>query len=40
MSLWLSDPKNLDKLKEEYPSTQYSAELNLMDKEVIVTKKN
>jgi len=39
MNKWLSDPNNIESVKKEYPSESYSAELNLMDKQIEITKK-
>jgi len=39
MLSWIADKENTEKLKVTYPSAEYSAELNLIDKQVEVTKR-
>lgn len=39
MAQWLDDPNNLEILKSHYPPSQYSAEMNLDEKRIEVTKK-
>lgn len=38
MTSWLAVEANIDGLKAKYPAGEYSAELNLIDKQVIITK--
>lgn len=39
MMAWLADPKNLDELKSKYPPAKYKADLQLIDKQVVITEK-
>lgn len=34
MTQWLADPKNVENLKKKYPPKNYTADLNLVDKQV------
>jgi len=40
MSIWLADESNIENLKIKYPPEKYSAEVNLIDKQVLVWQKN
>lgn len=39
MTQWLSDSKNVEKLKKKYPPSKYKADLNLIDKQVEIYEK-
>jgi len=39
MTEWLSDPKNIEEMKKEYPPSKYKADLNLINKQVEIHKK-
>lgn len=39
MTIWLSNSDNVDELKSKYPPKEYDAVVNLMDKQIEVTKK-
>lgn len=36
MTIWLSKKSNVENLKIQYPPEKYSAEINLIDKQVLV----
>ena len=38
MHNWLADANNVEKLKKEYPPPKYTADLDLINKQVKVTK--
>lgn len=39
MHQWLANPENLDNLKKKYPPKKYSADMNLVDKQIEITEK-
>jgi len=36
---WISDPANIDSVKEQYPPTKYDGDIDLINKQIIVTKR-
>lgn len=39
ITLWLSNSDNVEELKAKYPPKEYNAVVNLIDKQIEVTKK-
>lgn len=39
MHKWLENPSNLEKLKKKYPPAKFSGRMELVDKQIVITKK-
>ena len=39
MQQWLVNPQNLEDVKKKYPASKYSGSMNLIDKQVEISKK-